>query len=76
MSQQAIENIITNVTICRASGHGNYTIKGVVNGQSLETHTHNSEAFDYFYSDDAELAADALLYCEMRLEQAYNRLTN
>ena len=76
MSQQAIENTITNVTICRASGHGNYAIKGVVNGQPLEAYTHNSEAFDYFYSDDAELASDALLYCEMRLEQAYNRLTN
>jgi len=76
MSHQTIENTITNVTICRAFGHGNYTIKGTVNGQPLQAHTFNSEAFDYLYSDDAELASDALLYCEMRLEQVFNRLNN
>ena len=76
MSHQTIENTITNVTICRASGHGNYTIKGTVNGQPIEAHTFHSEAFDHFHSNHAELASDALLYCEMRLEQAYNRLNN
>lgn len=71
-----MENTITNVTIRRASGHGNYAIKGTVNGQPIEAHTFNSEAFDYLYSDDQQMQSDAQLYCEMRLEQAYNRLNS
>jgi hypothetical protein len=67
-------NTITNVTICKASGYGNYVIKGIVNGQAVNASTFNSEAFDYLNSDDEEQHGDALLYCEMRLEQAFNRL--
>lgn len=67
---------IAQVTIRKASGHGNYVINGLVNGEMIEAKTFNSEAFDYLNSNDEERHNDALLYCEMRLEQSFNRLHN
>ena len=71
-----MENTITNVTISPKSERGYHAITGIVNGQPIEAHTFNSEVFNYFDSENVELRENARLYCEVRLEQAYNRLNS
>lgn len=65
-------NTITDVTISRKSGYGQYQVTGYVNGTLVKAHTTNSEAFDWFNDDDnMEKHIEAVNYCYSLIETTY-----
>lgn len=65
---------ITNQTIKRGSGYGQYLISGTVNGVEVKAHTTDSEAFDWFKDDsNEEMHNEAIAHVNMKLELAYDR---
>jgi hypothetical protein len=65
-------NTITDVTISRKSGYGQYQVTGYVNGTLVKAHTTNSEAFDWFNDDDnMEKHIEAVNYCYSLLDTTY-----
>ena len=63
---------ISNVSIRRSNGYGNYIISGTVNGQFIEVPTTDSEAFDWLNDDsNEEKHQQAIAHCNMKLEMAY-----
>jgi hypothetical protein len=69
-----MENTITNVTICQSGNAGTYVISGIVNNQPMQAVTVQDEIFEDFNNPQAKMHEMAVIYCEARLEQAYNRL--
>ena len=69
--KQIMKFDITNITMTYAKS-GGYTIRGIVNGQNVETHTNDSEVYDWYNDDtEAELHKSAILHCEWKLEEAF-----
>jgi hypothetical protein len=65
-------NTITEVSIKRLSGYGQYQVSGYVNGTLVKAHTTNSEAFDWLNDDsNAEKHAEAIDYCNSLIERTY-----
>lgn len=55
---------VTDLTIKRASGYGQYIVSATINGQYVQARTTNSEAFDWFDDDsNEEKHEDAKAYC-------------
>ncbi len=70
------QHTITNVTICQSGNAGNYVISGIVNNQPIQATTVQDEIFEDFNDVDSKMHEMAVIYCEARLEQAYNRLNS
>ena len=65
---------ISNVTISRGNGYGQYIVSGLVNGEYIEVPTTDSEAFDWLNDDsNEEKHQEAIAHCNMKLEMAYER---
>ena len=65
---------IKNVTICKSGNAGHYVISGIVNDQPIQATTAQDDIFEDFNNTSSKMHEMAVIYCEARLEQAYNRL--
>ena len=65
-------NTITEVSIKRLSGYGQYLVSGYVNGTLVTAHTNNSEAFDWLNDDsNEEKHIKAIDYCFSLIKRTY-----
>jgi hypothetical protein len=65
-------NTITEVSIKRLSGYGQYLVSGYVNGTLVTAHTNNSEAFDWLNDDsNEEKHSDAIFFCNSLIKRTY-----
>lgn len=65
----------TNIKINRTRvPNYNYVITGEIKGQEVKHYTNDSEVFDYLHNEEEneEKAEEALNYCQVMLEVAYN----
>lgn len=72
-----MKTTIENISIEKTTRYGHFKLSGLVNGEAISVITTNSESFDWLNDDEnKEKNAEAIAYCERRLEMAYNYNNN
>lgn len=62
-------------TMERASGYGQYYIRGFYRGKAIKVHSTDSEAFDFLHDDsNDEKHQDAKRHCYNKIVEAYKNL--